>query len=89
MTRDKKIEVRLTIEEYNYIKNICDTMNISISQFIRQTIMGNPVGADKRVLCQHIYKIQNVFNYIYQKGLTREMLETGMMEASKLWQYLN
>ena len=89
MIRDKKIEVRLTKEELEYLKYICNNLGISISDYIRQLMRGNTCNVDKRKIAMHIFNMQTFLNNIYQTGLTTDIIKALETEMNVLWQCLN
>lgn len=88
MTRDKKIEIRLTQEEAECIENICMAQNISKSEFIRRAIRG---GCDfnMKYIAQKIYTVQSILNKMASIGITDDEAGLLMKEVDELWQYLN
>lgn len=90
MTRDKKIEVRLTEQELKHIENMSDSNSVTKSELIRQAVRNQNNGiAEKRMLQKHIFDMQTIVNQIYQIGATTELLNTLRLEMNALWQYLN
>ena len=89
MTRNKKIDIRLSDEEYNYIKYISDNMRMSISEYIRQAIRSDSGKANKKNMALHIFNMQSHINNLYQVGVTSETLNLLGLELDKLWLSLN
>jgi len=88
MTRDKKLEIRLTEEEWCYIENMCDTYGISKSEFIRRVIRGGG-NLNTRYMAQKIYNMQCIVNKLNYVGVTDEEIDFLTKETNELWLYLN
>ena len=88
MIREKKFEVRVTLDEYKDIKNLSESMNITISELIRQSVRANVYVDDKRKMAQHICKLQSHMNMIYQVGATTDNIKSVGKEVNSLWQCL-
>ena len=87
MIRDKKIEVRLTREELEYLKYISN--DTSVSNYIKQLIKGDSCCAEKRQIARHIYNMQTYLNEGYHIGITPEIISKLETEMNQLWQFLN
>ena len=86
MTRNKKIEIRLTESEDTYINDICNKHSMTKSEYIRKAITGN--GVNTKDMAQHIFTMQKIVNKIDQTGATEEELDILSKEMEKLWRFL-
>lgn len=88
MTKDKKLEVRMTEEEMAYIESVCAKNNISKSNFIRQLLNRNG-NADVRDILPHIISMQTIVNWMITNGATDELISYMELELNKIWPYLS
>lgn len=88
MTRGRKIEIRLTEEEWSYIENICTTYGISKSEFIRRAIRSGG-NMNTKYMAEKLYNMQCIVNKLNYVGATDEEIDFLVKETNELWQYLN
>ncbi len=90
MEKTKRIEIRLTNDEFKELEIQSKRANISKSDYIRKTLFNtNTYIIDKKGMAASIVKMQTAVNRIVQLGTTEEDLNTLAKEMELLWQYLN
>ena len=87
MTRDKKLEVRLTEEELGYIETMCKKLNISKSTYVRQCLSGSG-NVDVASILQCVISIQTILNWMKLNGPSEELVSYMETELNKTWQFL-
>ena len=90
MEKTKRIEIRLTNDEFKELEIQSKRADISKSDYVRKTLFNtNTYIIDKKGMAACIAKMQTVVNRIIQLGVTEEYLNTLEKEMNLLWQYLN
>ena len=89
MNKSKRIEIRLSDNEFKEIQIQSKRANISKSDYIRKTLFNtNTYFIDKK-MASCIVKMQTTVNRIVQLGTTEEDINILTKEMDLLWQYLN
>ncbi len=90
MSKSKRIEIRLSDNEFKEIQLLSKRANISKSDYIRKTLFNtNTFIIDKKGIATSIIKMQTAVNRIIQLGTNEEDINTLTKEMELLWQYLN
>lgn len=92
MTRDKKVEIRLTSEELTLLEQYCASLSMGKSELIRKLILGlgcSPnTNINTKAIAPHICKMQNIVNKVIYSQVTEEDILVLAKEMDALWQYL-
>lgn len=87
MEKTKRIEIRLTNDEFKELEIQSKRADISKSDYVRKTLFNtNTYIIDKKGMAASIVKIQTAVNRIIQLGVTEEYLNTLEKEMNLLWQ---
>lgn len=90
MNKSKRIEIRLSDNEFKEIQIQSKRANISKSDYIRKTLFNtNTYFINKKGMASCIVKMQTAVNRIVQLGTTEEDINVLTKEMDLLWQYLN
>lgn len=90
MEKTKRIEVRLSENEFKDIEINSKKADVSKSDYIRKFIFdANSCIIDKKGMSASIVKIQTAVNRIFQLGTNEEDINVLTKEMELLWQYLN
>lgn len=90
MEKTKRIEIRLSDNEFKELQIQSKRANISKSDYIRKTLFNtNTFIIDKKGMAASIVKMQFAVNRIVQLGFSEEILNELTKEMDLLWQYLN
>lgn len=89
MTKNKKLEIRLTEEELKTIEQGAASANLKKSDYVRnklleQSAYSNNAKEMSKILCD----MQTLTNKIYQLGPQEEYMTDLLKEMDSLWQYL-
>lgn len=88
MVKDKKLEIRVSQEELDYIDKVCAVYGISRSEFIRQAIRGD-YNINSKGIAQKIYAMQTIVNKMLHVDATESEINSLVKEMNELWQFLN
>ena len=87
MKRDKKIEIRLTEDEFNQLENMSKAHSMTKSEFIRHALLNRNTSTPKEVA--HILcNMQTEVNRLSQLETQEDSLNNLNDGMAKLWQYL-
>lgn len=90
MGKTKRIEVRLSENEFKDIEINSKKADVSKSDYIRKIIFDtNTYIIDKKGMASSIVKMQTAVNRIFQLGTNEEDINILTKEMELLWQYLN
>ena len=90
MEKTKRIEIRLTNDEFKELEIQSKRADISKSDYVRKTLFNtNTYIINKKGIAASIVKMQTAVNRIIQLGLSEEDITTLNKEMELLWQYLN
>lgn len=90
MEKTKKIEIRLSENEFKEIEIQSKRANISKSDYIRKVLFNaNTYVIDKKGIAASIVKMQTSTNRIVQLGASEVDLKILTEEMNLLWRYLN
>lgn len=85
-TKDKKVTVRLTEDEYNRLNSEAKNKNISISEHIRQKLEDDAQNTELLVqLCNYSTSLNKILN---KYDIAQEDKDFLSQEARLVWQHL-
>jgi len=87
MNRNKKIEIRLSEEDFAYIESMCKQHSMNKSEFIRSAIRDGSTMKVKDMI-PHIFTMQKMVNDMNVFGVTEENLKILTKEMNQLWQFV-
>ena len=89
MSKNKRIEIRLSESEFENIAQNSAIANLNKSDYIREMLFNpNPPTFNKKGMADSIVKMQTATNRIIQLGAAEEDLNILLKGMDLLWQYL-
>ena len=92
MTRNKKVEIRLTSEELTILEQYCASLSMTKSELIRKLILdlsySPSTNINRKAIAPHICIMQNIVNKIIAASVTEEDVLVLRKEMDTLWLYL-
>lgn len=89
MTRNRKLEIRLSEEEYRLFETNASLAGLKKSDFARTKIFNNNTYIfDKKGMVKSLANMQTLVNRIVQLGIRDDEAEQLLKEMDSLWLYL-
>jgi len=89
MTRDKKLEIRLSSTELNIIEKNSQKANMKKSDYVRKMLLEEPnFNTNSKPISAILFNMQTLVNQSIQYEDNISYLENLAEEMNKLWLYL-
>lgn len=89
MTRNRKLEIRLSEEEYLSFEANAKQAGLKKSDFARTKLFNNNTYIfDKKGMVKSLVNMQTLVNRIVQIGIREDEAEQLLKEMNSLWLYL-
>lgn len=89
MNKTKKIEIRVTEDEYDKIQKEAEANNMTKSEYIRNRINAEWGNYNSKEIAHHVCNMQSYVNkIIHLSDLEDELIKPLQKELNKIWLYL-
>lgn len=88
--KDKKISIRLTMEEEDQIKKQCEAFNITASEYIKRCLSQTAKPVDCKIIAKGLCDLNTSLNLLEMETEIEDNKKIEIMrkEVQSIWQFL-
>lgn len=86
--KSKKISIRLTAEDDEQIKKQCDTLGITVSEYVKRCLKQTSKPVDCRAIAKGLCDLNTSLNLLEMEIEDNTIIEIMRKEVQSIWQHI-